>query len=184
MSTNAHSSVVNLHNSEGILCHAQTVKGRRTPDDIIRMAQPTTAKQERMLRDFSQLMHDHPGLFEQLAELVYSRLETGNCAASVHECFERLRWDIHLHMMNGLASLLARALVYVHPDLNGTVKLISRPWDEAFGMRVSLKKLPDDYARRLEWCDGRPLTEAHTSTLKKIVQSVRPAQGELFEVAQ
>jgi len=155
---------------------------RRTVDDLIRMAQPATAKQAKLLLDFSQLMHDPPGMFEQLSELVYSRLETNNKAASVHECFERLRWDSHIGMCNDLAPLLARAVLYVHPDLVGMVKLNSRPIDEALGMRVSPKKLPGDYARRLEWWDGRQLTEA--PALKKTVQSVRPNQSELFEVAE
>jgi hypothetical protein len=154
----------------------------RSADDIIRMAQPTTLEQARLLLTVSQLTQDHPGLFEQLAELVYSRL-TDNRAASVHEAFERLRWDIHLHMTNDIAPLLARMLLYVHPDLNGMVKLNPRPIDAVLGMRVSLKKLPGDYARRLEWCDGRPL-EAPAPTPKKPVQSTRPAQAELFaEVA-
>lgn len=156
---------------------------RRTVDDLIRMAQPGTAKQARLLLDFSQLTHDHPELFVQLAALVYSRLETNSRAASAREAFERLRWDSHIQMSNDLVTLMGRALLYVHPDLTGMVQLNSRPLDEALGMRVSPKKLPGDYARRLEWCDGRPLTEAPTPPKKKTAQSVRPNQGELFEVA-
>lgn len=156
---------------------------RRTVDDLIRMAQPGTAKQTRLLLDFSQLTHDHPELFEQLAELVCSRLETNNRAASVREAFERLRWDIRIQMSNDLVPLMGRALLYVHPDLTGMVQLNSLPLDEALGMRVSERKLPGDYARRLEWCDGRPLTEQPRHSLKKTVQSVRPTQSELFEVA-
>lgn len=153
----------------------------RRINDLITLAHPATAKEARLLLDFSQLTHDHPGLLEQLAELVYSRL-TDNRAASVREAFERLRWDIHIRMSNDLVTLMGRALLYVHPDLNGMVKLNPVPLDEALGMRVSQKKLPGDYARRLEWCEGRPL-EAPTPTLKQNVQSVRPTQGELFEVA-
>jgi hypothetical protein len=155
----------------------------RSTDDIIHMATPTTAKQSRLLLDFSQLTHDHPALFGQLADLVYARVETNKGAASVREAFERLRLDIHISMSNDLVPLMARALLYVNPDLTGMVKLQSRPLDEALGMRVSQNKWPGDYARRLEWCDGRPLTEAPLPTFKKTVQSVRPAQAELFEVA-
>jgi hypothetical protein len=155
----------------------------RSTDDIIHMAKPTTAKQSRLLLDLRQLTHDHPGLFEQLSELVYSRLGADTRAASVREAFERLRWDIHLPMSNDLVPLMGRTLLYVHPDLNGMVQLNSLPLDEALGMRVSDKKMPGDYARRLEWCDGRPLVEAPAPILKKTVQSVRPAQAELFEVA-
>ena len=139
-------------------------------------------RKERLLLDFSQLTNDHPEVIPRLVELVYSRLED-NSAASVHECFEHVRWEMHVHMLNGLAPLLARAVLYTHPDLTGMVRVVPVPLDEALGMRVSNKKLPGDYARRLEWYDGRPLTEALTPTLKKNVESVRPAQGELFEVA-
>lgn len=166
-----------LRSSENSLGTPRT----RTPDDIIRNAQPTTMSQERLLRDFSQLTHDHTEVIPRLAELVYSRLED-NRAASVHECSERLRWDMRWRLANSLVPLLSRVLLYVYPDLNGKVQLVPVPLDEALGMRVSSKKLPGDYARRLEWCDGQPL-EAPMPTQKKNVQSVRPAQGELFEVA-
>lgn len=181
MFKNQSEPIILLH-SENSLCNPRTPEGVRTPDDLIRKAKPATKKQERLLLDLSQLTHDHPEVIPTLAKLVHSRLGD-NCTASVHECFERLRWDMHLHMPNGLAPLLARAVLYTHPDLNGMVRLVPVPLDEALGMRVSGRKLPGDYARRLEWCDGRPLTEAPTPTLKKTVQSVRPAQGELFEVA-
>ncbi|MGA3132460.1 MAG: hypothetical protein ABSD59_16775 [Terracidiphilus sp.] len=133
MSTNASSSVVILPNSEGILCNAQSVEGTRTPDDIIRMAQPATKKQERLLLDLSQLIHGHPQFLPQLTELVRSRLETGNRAASVREAFERVRWDQHVSMRNALVPLVGRMLLYVNCDLNGMVQLIPRPIDETFG---------------------------------------------------
>jgi hypothetical protein len=85
-------------------------------------------------------------------------------------------------MSNDLAPLMGRALLYLYPDLTGKVQLNSRPLDEALGMRVSDKKLPGDYARRLEWCDGTPLTQP--PPFVRSVRPVRPIQGELFEVAQ
>lgn len=181
MSKNQSEPII-LRSSENSFGTPRTPEGPRTSDDITRNAQPTTTSQERLLHDFSQLTHDHPEVIPRLAELVYSRLED-NRAASVHECFEHVRWEMHVHMLNGLAPLFARAVLYTHPDLNGMVRVVPVPLDEALGMRVSDCKLPGDYARRLEWCDGRPLTETPTPTLKKTVQSVRPAQGELFEVA-
>jgi hypothetical protein len=173
-----------LPNSKNILSNAQTVERTRTPDDIIRMAQPATPEQERLLLDLSQLIHNHPEFFPELTELVRSQLENGNKAASVRRSFEDLRWDRHWSMRNALVPLIGRTLLYVNCDLNGKVELISRPLDDMLGMRVSDKKLSGDYAGRLEWCDGRPLTEAPAPTPKKTVQSVRPAQGELFEVAE
>jgi hypothetical protein len=157
---------------------------RRTVDDLIRTAHPSTAKQARLLLDFSQLTHDHPELFEQLAHLVYSRLETNNRAASVKEAFEQVRWDIHIHMSNDLVPLMGRALLYLHPDLTGVVQLNSVPLDAALGMRVAEKKLPGDYARQLQWADCSPLSEPPPALRVKPVQSVRPAQSELFEAAE
>ena len=157
----------------------------RSIGNLITLASAQTLKQERLLLDFSQLTLDHPSLFQRVAELMYSRL-SDNRAASVREAFERARWDFHIRMSNDLVTLMGRALLYVHPDLNGMVKLNPVPLDEALGMRVSQKKLPGDYARRLEWCDGRPLTEAPEISPKKTVKSVgvKPAQAELFgEVA-
>jgi hypothetical protein len=177
------SNPVTLRSSEIAFCNSRSPESPRIPDDIISNAQPTTISQERLLRDFSQLTHDHTEVIPRLAELVCFRLED-NRAASVHECFERLRWDMHWHMPNALAPLLARVLLYLHPELNGMVKLTSRPIDIMLGMHVSSTKLPGDYARRLEWIDGRPLTEAPPLAQKKPVQLVRPAQGALFEVAE
>lgn len=170
-----------LHSFENGLCNPRTPEGVRTPDGLIRNAKPATKKEGRLVLDLSQLMQDRPEVVPRLAELVYSRLGD-NRAASVHECFERLRWDMRWHMPNGLAPLLARVVLYTHPDLNGMVRVVPVPLDEALGMRVSDRKLPGDYARRLEWYDGQPL-EAPMPTLNKNVQSIQPAQGELFEVA-
>jgi hypothetical protein len=158
----------------------------RQPDDLIRFAQPIGIQQERLLLDFSQLTHDHPALFEQVADLVYSRLETTQHAASVHEAVERVRWDTHIEIDDNLVPLMCRALLYVHPDLVGQVEVRVTPTrlDEALGMRIADKKLPNDYARQLQWADGTPLSEPHPALGQEPVQAVRPAQGELFpEVA-
>jgi hypothetical protein len=166
-----------------ILFSDSTHNQRRSVDDLLCLAQPTTAKQARLLLDLSQLIHDHPEFFSELTELMRSQRSNGNRAASVRRSFEELRWERHWSMRNALVPLISRVLLYLNCDLNGMVELISRPLDDMLGMRVSDRKLSGDYARRLEWCDGRPLTEAPTPTLKKAVEAVRPSQGELFEVA-
>lgn len=154
----------------------------RTAYDIIRMAQPTTTKLKRILREFSQLVHDEPEVLPQLAGRLHSRLDMGNRCASTREAFEGVRLDMHVHMANDLLPLMARILLCFDPDLNGKVRLKPLLLDEVLGMRVSDRKLPGDYARRLEWCDGRPLTE-QPPLRKKQPQSVTPIQGNLFEVA-
>jgi len=148
----------------------------RSSDDIIRMAQPASVGQERLLDDFTRLTRNNPDLIRQLSGLLHSRL-TGNRAAGVREAFERLRWDVHLRMSNDLVPLMGRVLLYVYPDLNGMVQLNPLPLDETLGMRVG-KRLPGDYARRLEWYDGRPLAQPPLAA-----QPARLFQGKLFEVA-
>lgn len=182
MFINSSSPFVFLPNSEVILPNAQAVENTRIPDDIIRMAQPATLKDERLLLDLSHLIHNHPEFFPDMTELLRSQLGSGNRAASVRRHFEELRWERHWSMRNALVPLIGRTLLYVNCDLNGMLQLIPRPIDETLGMRISEKKLPGDYARRLEWCDGRPLAQA--ATVRKPVQSIRPAQGGLFEVAR
>lgn len=168
---------------------SQPISIRRV-DDLIRAAQPKTHHQERLLRLFAELVHNHPEIIGEVTALVYTRVRANERAghtkaASVKEACHRVRWDSRVHISEDLIALIARAVLYVHPDLLGAVEVgRSVLFDEMLGMRVADKRLPGDYARRLEWCDGRPLTEAPTH-LKKPAQSGQPAQqGELFgEVA-
>lgn len=170
-----------LNSSESTLYAPQTLGGIRIPEDIIRIARPVTTQQDELLLDLSQLIHDAPEAFPELATLVRARLTTNNGAASVREACERLRWDRHVSMRNALVPLIGRTLLYVYCDLIGMVQLVSRPIDDILGMRISDRKLPGDYAKRLEWCDGRPLSEP--PMFRKPVPSIRPVQGDLFEVA-
>jgi hypothetical protein len=127
--------------------------------------------------DLSHLIHTHPEFFPDLTELMRSQLGSGNRAASVRRHFEELRWERHWSMRNALVPLIGRTLLYVNCDMNGMVQLNPVPLDAALGMRVSDKKLPGDYARRLEWCDGRPLTETPTPTLKKPYSQFGPLRA-------
>lgn len=75
--------------------------------------------------------------------------------------------------------------MYLHPELNGLVQFLTSKADEVFGTQPAPAKLPGDYARRLQWADGRPLTEPPmVRSNRKPVLSERPRQQELFlEVA-
>jgi hypothetical protein len=53
-------------------------------DLFLEQAQSASPHQARMLRDFSQLIHDQPEMLPRLAELVQSRLAVGNHAASIY----------------------------------------------------------------------------------------------------
>jgi hypothetical protein len=152
-----------------------------TIDDLILQAQPETAEQEALLRCFREHARANAELLQQLVAVVDSRHSTNNSAASFHEAWERIRWDSRTGMPNTLAPAYARAAIFCYPRLNGVIQFAPSSWDAVFGTQLAKRKLLGDYARRLEWCDGRPFTEA--PTLKKTVQSILPAQGSLFEVA-
>jgi hypothetical protein len=161
----------------------------RTTDDIIRMAQPKTPHQERLLRLFAELVHNHPETIGEVTALVYTGVRANERAgetkaASVKAACHRVRWDSRVHINEDIIALLARAVLYVHPDLLGAVEVgRSVLFDEMLAMRVADKRLPGDYARRLEWSDGTSLSEPHPAVRAGKPVQVRPAaQGELFEV--
>ncbi len=128
MFKNQSKSII-LNSSEITLYTSQTLAGMRTPDDIIRMALPTTLKDKRLVLDLSQLIHNHPEFFPDLTELLRSQLGGGNRAASVRRHFEDLRWERHWSMRNALVPLIGRTLLYVNCDMNGMVQLNPVPLD-------------------------------------------------------
>ena len=164
---------------------------RRSIGQLVRLAQPQ-APEERLLRQFSELLNNHPDMVSRVIALIEQRLSE-NRAASVHEATERARWDYRVQVNDDLVPLLARGILYVRPQLNGLIETRPSRFDAVFGIRRAEKKLRDEHARRLEWADGSPLTEPHPalrggaqSAGRKPVQSVpvRPLQSELFSEAR
>jgi hypothetical protein len=177
-------SVVNQHNSEN-LCHAQTGRTRNI-DQLISNARPGTKKLERVLLEFADHYHNNPVLLPYLVRQLRQQVRKQGWA-----CFD-LAWASALvklrtpggaeyKLRHALKSWYGRGILYCHPKLNGWLEVCKAAPNDAFGMAVAKTKLPGDYARRLEWADGTPLTEPQPAFGRK-PQSVRP-QGELFEVA-
>lgn len=178
--------VVN-HKSED-LC-AQSAR-TRTINQLLQFATPQTPKQERVLREFSQHLHGNPALAPFLVRHLRKQVRKFGWA-----CFDAA-WCtalVELHTPGGpefklcakLKAWYVRGLIYCHSELlNGDLELRVAAPDAVFGMRVSDKKLPDEYGCRLEWADGTALSEPHPAVraVRKPVQSVRPTQGKLFEV--
>jgi hypothetical protein len=159
----------------------------RTTDDLIRMATPTTAKEVSVLREFSEHCHANPELFPFLERHARAQIRKFGWV-----CFDaawagalmelRIPGGPEFKLTAKLKAWYVRAILYSNSDLNGWLEIRRAAPDSVFGMAVA-KKLPGDYAGRLEWRDGRPLTDAPTQVVKKAARSVRPAQAELFEVA-
>lgn len=158
----------------------------RTTDDIIHMARPTTAKEASVLREFSEHYHANPELVPFLVRHARKQVRKfgwvcfdAAWAAALMEL--RTPGGPEFKLTAKLKAWYVRAILYCNSNLNGCLEIRCAAPDSVFGTAVA-QKLPGDYARRLEWCDGRPLTEAPAMAIKKSVQSVRPTQSELFEV--
>jgi len=158
----------------------------RNINDLIRLATPETPQQERVLREFSEHYHNNPDLVpflvrharKQVRKFGWVCFDAAWCAALMEL---RTPGGPEFKLSAKLKAWYVRGILYCHPDLHGCLEVRTAAPDSVFGMAAA-KKLPNDYARRLTWIDGRPLTEA-PAPLKKCVQSIRPAQAELFEVA-
>jgi hypothetical protein len=161
---------------------------QRSANDLIRIAQTTTAEQRRTLREFYEHYHDNPELLPFLRARALEQIRQFGWV-----CFDAA-WSaalMELQTPGGpkfklpaqLKAWYVRALLYCHPDLNGWLEVRYSEPDRVFGMAIA-EKLSEDYAARVEWCDGRALEAPAIAALKPITIKLEPAQGELFEVAE
>ncbi len=161
-----------------------------TIDLLIRHAKPTTPQEERTLREFSTHHHDNPELAPFLLRHARKQIRKfgwvcfdAAWAAALMEL--PVRSGSEFKLCARLKAWYVRGLICCNPTrLNGCLEVRSAAPDSVFGIAVASVKLPDDYARRLQWADGSPLSEPHPALgcARKPVQSVRPApaQSELF----
>jgi hypothetical protein len=155
----------------------------RSIDDLIRFAESQTPEQERVLREFAEHYHTNPKLVPFLV---------GNIREQVRKydwvCFD-VAWGIALlelrtpggpqfKLSAQLKAWYVRGILYCNPDLNGCLEVRTRAAsNNVFGMAVSEEKLPGDYAQRLEWADGSPLTEPHPALRGTPVAPRKPVQS-------
>lgn len=153
----------------------------RTFDDFIRrIKRANNPRLQRLMRQFTELAHNHPDVLQAVVTGVDARL-AGRKAASVAEVVGRVMWDSDCPINEHLTALIARALLWVRPDLNGFVEVRrSRLFDDLLGCYVADKRLPGYYAPRLVWPSETADMGFDSLTSRKLVQSVRSAQGELF----
>lgn len=155
----------------------------RSIEDLIRVAEPQTLQQQRVLREFAEHYNNNPKLVPFLVN---------NIREQVHEfnwvCFD-VAWGIALLKLRTpggpefklsaqLKAWYVRGILYCNPDLNGCLEVRTRAASNSvFGMAVSEEKLPDDYAQRLEWADGSPLTEPHPALRGTTLPPRKPVQS-------
>lgn len=137
---------------------------------VARSARPRTAQQEEWLRLSREHASAHPELIDQLVSEVDLRL-AANGAASFRPAWEQVRWNTRRHLTNAFLPVYARVAVFRYPRLNSRVQFVaSALTDGALGTWIATRKLPGEYAARLQWADEL-----------EAVQSEPPAQGARFD---
>lgn len=140
------------------------------------------SKPHRELRRFHSFHRKHPEVLDFLVNEIRLRIESGFDAFSYNSLCEYARWKLEMvkgpsdtFLLNDhVAPFYGRAIVILHPDLNGRCEFRRSTADEVFGTELETvqNKRPKNYARRLQWADGtaiengwrptRPHTVCHT----------------------
>lgn len=156
----------------------------RSVDDLIRIGNPTTKEEARVLRGFSEHYHTNPALLPFLVRHARKQVRRfgwvcfdAAWAAALMEL--RTPGGPDFKLPAKLKSWYVRGILYCHPDLNGCLGIHTAAPDSVFGMAVA-KKQPGDYFPRLQWADGRPIT---APPILKPVSVPVSAQGKLFTEA-
>lgn len=119
------------------------------------------------LAKFHDYHRAHPELLDFLVREAYLRIEHGFKAFSYNSLCEYARWKLELERGPGetfvlndhLARFYGRAIVILHPDLNGRCEFRRSLADELFGTELEAVKRRDGYASRLRWRDGTTLAD-------------------------
>jgi hypothetical protein len=125
------------------------------------------------LRDFHDFHRQHHEVLDFLVEEIQLRLERFD-AFSYHSLWEYARWKLEMEkgpqdtflMNDHLTPFYARAITILHPEFNGHAEFRKSKADEIFGLRLEPvpKKRPKNYARRLQWADGRAIDDGWRPT--------------------
>jgi hypothetical protein len=163
----------------------------RSINNLILLASTQTPKEARVLREFSEHFHTNPKLpsfllshaREQVRRFGWVCFDAAWAAALMEL---RTTGGPEFKLPAKLKAWYARGILFCHHELlNGRLEVHHAAPNSVFGMAVANKKLPGDYAWRLQWADGSPLSEPHPAvrSAHKPEQSVWPVQLGLFEVA-
>jgi hypothetical protein len=134
------------------------------------------------LREFHRLHRAHPEILDFLVSAIKLRLKKGFHAFSFGSLWDYARWklDIDLgpnavvRMNDHAAPYYGRAIMILHPELNGRAECRVAVADGVFGLEIesvkAKKKRPGDYARRLQWADGTGLDAGWRPSIPHVVE--------------
>src|SRR5271157_1003609 len=139
-----------------------------TPTDAI---DELVARSEdhRKLRAFHKFHRAHPEVLDFLVQEIRLRIDHGFTAFSYHSLWQYARWKLEMEkgpgdtfkMNDHCAPFFARAITILHPEFNGRAEFRKSKVDAIFGTRIEPvpDKRPKNYARRLQWADGRAIAD-------------------------
>jgi len=110
----------------------------------------------------------HPEVLDFLVQEIRLRLERFK-AFSFHSLWQYARWKLELDrapsdtfkMNDHAAPFYGRAIIILHPEINGRAELRKSKVDDIFGTRIEPEpdKRPKDYSRKLQWADGTAIED-------------------------
>jgi hypothetical protein len=147
-------------------------------DAIMELA--ARSKDHRELRRFREFHQAHPEVLDFLVAEIRLRIERVGGAFSFHSLWDYCRWKIELEqrptdtykMNDHAAPFYARAIVILHPDLNGKCEFRKCRTDEILGTDIApmTANRPGDYSRRLCWADGTALEDGWRPSHPHVIQ--------------
>jgi hypothetical protein len=138
------------------------------------------SKEHAELQKFHKFHRSHPEVLDFLVAEI--RLLAAREGFSFASLWHYSRWKLKYStgpsatyaMNDHLTPLYARAILILHPDLNGRAEMRGPGCiaDKIFGTRLArwADKRPGDYSRRLEWADGISLENGWRPKLSHVVK--------------
>lgn len=138
------------------------------------------SKQHVELVKFHRFHRAHPEVLDFLVSEIRLRIDKGFRAFSFGSLWDYARWKLEIQagptdtyqMNDHLMPFYSRAIVILHPELNGRAEFRLCLADDVFGLTHEPvpKKRPKHYARCLVWADGTPLERGWRPKRPHVVQ--------------
>ena len=149
------------------------------------------SKDHRELRAFHELHKDHPEILDFLVQEIQLRIDHGFPAFSYHSLWEYARWKLEMQfgpgetflMNDHAAPFYARAITILHPEFNGRAEFRKSRADVVFGTEVEPipDKRPKNYARRLQWADGKAIENGWRPTKPHVIDRATNRKPDIHE---
>jgi hypothetical protein len=144
------------------------------------------------LRAFHEFHKEHPEVLDFLVDEIRLRIAHGNRAFSFQSLWSYARWKLEVDkgpddtfkMNDHLCPFYARAIIILHPELNGLAELRPAKADEIFGTRIEPLphgKRPKGYARKLQWADGTAIEDGWRPSTPHVVNHAANRKSDIHE---